>query len=283
MKKIYAIVAAVAALSFTACGNKTQNTAECDSTCNEACICDPCECDPCQCGDECGKECCELTEFCGKALTEAIEAKDATTFQQKVEEAKAFIAKLIEEGKTEEAAKYTEQLKQFIAENKAKIEEFTAAAVVFCIAGRQLAEVCASMEHRLVHLLAAAQVIGQSSRQQVGMTVLSDTRWKVGGFQHHGAKRNELLLNGVKYLGIDQLVTMGRMPDGGIHNVFGVILAHQFRYHFHHFDAAEQAYLDNLWLQVVEDGLNLLPYGGGRQIVELLNAPRVLYRDGRDG
>lgn len=126
MKKIYAIVAAVAALSFTACGNKTQNTAECDSTCNEACICDPCECDPCQCGDECGKECCEQTEFCGKALTEAIEAKDATTFQQKVEEAKAFIAKLIKEGKTEEAAKYTEQLKQFIVENKAKIEEFTA-------------------------------------------------------------------------------------------------------------------------------------------------------------
>lgn len=121
MKKILFIVAAIAALSFTACCNKTQNNCENDSTCAEACACEPCECDPCECGEA---TCCQEAHFCAKEFNEAIEAKDATTFQQKIEEAKAFIAQLIEQGKTEEAAKYTEQLQQFLAENKAKIEEF---------------------------------------------------------------------------------------------------------------------------------------------------------------
>ena len=106
MKKILFIVAAIAAISFTACCNKTQNNCENDSTCTDTC--------------------CNEVHFCPKALNEAIEAKDATTFQQKIEEAKAFIAELIEKGKTEEAAKYTEQLQQFLADNKAKIEEFAA-------------------------------------------------------------------------------------------------------------------------------------------------------------
>lgn len=120
MKKIFAIVAALAALTFTACGNKTQNTAECDSTCNEKCACDPCECDPCDCSEV---TCCkEEGQFCAKEFNEALETSDVTLIEKKFEDAKAYIASLIEQGKTEEAAKYAEQLKAFIAENKEKID-----------------------------------------------------------------------------------------------------------------------------------------------------------------
>lgn len=120
MKKLYAIVAAVAALTFTACGNKTENTAECDSTCTEKCACEPCECDPCECSDV---TCCKTEgQFCAEEFNEALETTDVTLIEKKFEEAKAYIAQLIEQGKNEEAAKYTEQLQQFIAENKEKIE-----------------------------------------------------------------------------------------------------------------------------------------------------------------
>lgn len=122
MKKLFAIVAAIAALSFTACGNKTENTAECDSTCAEKCVCDSCECDPC----ECNKETCCAEAPTTAALAAAVEAQDASTLQTKIEEFKAYIQKLIDEGKAEEAAKYAEQLKQFVAENKEKIAAFTA-------------------------------------------------------------------------------------------------------------------------------------------------------------
>jgi hypothetical protein len=54
----------------------------------------------------------------------------------------------------------------------------------------------------------------------------------------------------------------------------------------HDIRAAQQSDLDDLWLKVVYDSLHLLSDDGGGQIVELLDAQRVLYRDrgnGRNG
>ena len=67
MKKLFAMVMAVAAISFASCGNKTEK-AECEDTTACECKCDTCKCDPCQCGEQkCCDECPEKAECTEKA------------------------------------------------------------------------------------------------------------------------------------------------------------------------------------------------------------------------
>ena len=77
MKKLFAMVMAVAAISFASCGNKTEK-AECEDTTACACKCDTCKCDPCQCGEQkCCGECPEKAECPEAAAAEAPEAVEA--------------------------------------------------------------------------------------------------------------------------------------------------------------------------------------------------------------
>ena len=73
MKKLFAMVMAVAAISFASCGNKTEK-AECEDTTACECKCDTCKCDPCQCGEQkCCGECPEKAECTEAAAAEAPE------------------------------------------------------------------------------------------------------------------------------------------------------------------------------------------------------------------
>jgi hypothetical protein len=51
----------------------------------------------------------------------------------------------------------------------------------------------------------------------------------------------------------------------------------------HDIRAAQQSDLDDLWLKVVYDSLHLLSDDGCGQVVELLDAQRILYGDRGDG
>ena len=94
MKKLFAMVMAVAAISFVSCGNKTEK-AECEDTC--ACACDTCVCDPCDCAAQaCQKECGECPV---KALAEKLEAGDAEAVGTALTEAQTKIEALVAEGK----------------------------------------------------------------------------------------------------------------------------------------------------------------------------------------
>ncbi|MBP1531339.1 MAG: hypothetical protein ILA39_04340 [Bacteroidaceae bacterium] len=118
MKKLFAMVMAVAAISFVSCGNKTEK-AECEDTC--ACACDTCVCDPCDCAAQaCQKECGECPV---KALAEKLEAGDAEAVGTALTEAQTKIEALVAEGKTEEAQKLGSAIKAFVEENKAKLAD----------------------------------------------------------------------------------------------------------------------------------------------------------------
>ena len=73
------------------------------------------------------------------------------------------------------------------------------------------------------------------------------------------------------------------MQHRRIDHMAGLVAAQHVGQGLHHIGAAQQANLDDLRLQVVDDGLHLLPYNRGRQVVELLDAQRCLHRDGGDG
>ena len=117
MKKLFAMVMAVAAISFASCGNKTEK-AECEDTTACECKCDTCKCDPCQCGEQ---KCCG--ECPVKALSEKLEAGDAEGVTAALAEAQEKIQALVAEGKVEEAQKVGSALKEFIETNKEKLGE----------------------------------------------------------------------------------------------------------------------------------------------------------------
>lgn len=112
MKKLFAMVMAVAAISFVSCGNKTDQ-GECKDSC--ACKCDTCQCEPCECGQQkCGE--CPV-----QALSEKLEAGDAEGVTAAFAEAQSKIETLIKEGKVEEAQKVGFAIQEFIETNKEKL------------------------------------------------------------------------------------------------------------------------------------------------------------------
>ena len=113
MKKLFAMVMAVAAISFVSCGNKTEQ-GECEDSC--ACKCDTCQCEPCECGQQ---KCCG--ECPVQALAEKLEAGDAEGVTAAFAEAQSKIETLVKEGKIEEAQKVGFAIQEFIDTNKEKL------------------------------------------------------------------------------------------------------------------------------------------------------------------
>lgn len=59
MKKIFALVIAVAAISFVSCDSKTEKA---EKEITEACVCETCECDPCACVEQVDSTTMEVAE-----------------------------------------------------------------------------------------------------------------------------------------------------------------------------------------------------------------------------
>lgn len=134
MKKLFAMVLAVAAISFASCGNKTEKEGCDQDTC--ACKCDPCECDPCECAE---KECCGECPM--KVLDEKLEAGDAEGVTAALTKVQEKIQELLAEGKAEEAQKLGSAIKAFIEANQEKLSEASINVDNICSVIKSLPEV----------------------------------------------------------------------------------------------------------------------------------------------
>ena len=103
MKKILLAVMAVAAIGFTACGNKAQQGEATDSTAVEVNVAD------------------EEADAAIAALTSNLETKDANKFQQALDAVKAKIAELIKTN-PEAAKQYVARVQTFLKENADKVK-----------------------------------------------------------------------------------------------------------------------------------------------------------------
>jgi hypothetical protein len=103
MKKILLAVMAVAAIGFTACGNKAQQGEATDSTAVEVNVAD------------------EEADAAIAALTSNLETKDASKFQQALDTVKAKIAELIKTN-PEAAKQYVARVQTFLKENADKVK-----------------------------------------------------------------------------------------------------------------------------------------------------------------
>lgn len=110
MRKVILSIMAVAAISFSSCGNKTENGADVDSTANEVeAVADSVETAEAE------------VENVISDLAAGLESSDKATVETKVAEAQGKIAQLIEEGKLDQAKAYAEKIQNFIKENKDKL------------------------------------------------------------------------------------------------------------------------------------------------------------------
>lgn len=103
MKKILLAVMAVAAIGFTACGNKAQQGEATDSTAVEVNVAD------------------EEADAAIAALTSNLVTKDASKFQQALDTVKAKIAELIKTN-PEAAKQYVARVQTFLKENADKVK-----------------------------------------------------------------------------------------------------------------------------------------------------------------
>ena len=103
MKKLFAMVMAVAAISFVSCGNKTEQGECVDSCCADS-----------SCAEKCEE--CPL-----KGAAEKLEAGDAEAVTAAFAEAQSKIEALVKEGKIEEAQKVGFAIQEFIDTNKEKL------------------------------------------------------------------------------------------------------------------------------------------------------------------
>ena len=105
MKKLFVVMMAMVAISFSSCGNKTEKSC--------------CEADTC-CQDT-------VKECCGKCpiaeMSEKLEAGDAEGVAAALAQAGEKIEALLSEGKTEEAQKVASAVKEFVEANKEKLAE----------------------------------------------------------------------------------------------------------------------------------------------------------------
>lgn len=112
MKKIFYVIVAIAAITFSACNGTAKGGAETDSIAvDDSAVPTPPEAN---------------VDATISALSKAVADDDAEATQSLLAKAQAYIAKLQEEGKLEEAKVYIAKLQQFISENEEKIAQFTA-------------------------------------------------------------------------------------------------------------------------------------------------------------
>lgn len=128
MKKVFVLVCAMATIAFTSCNsNSTSSDVECDSISTDSTACVNVD-----------KQIESLSAF--------VDAKDGDGLQSKIDEIKTQIQKMIDEGKIDEAKKYSEAFKQFIEENKEKINSFSPAICEIATnAANQADEIVASV------------------------------------------------------------------------------------------------------------------------------------------
>lgn len=111
MKKIFYAIAAVAAITFSACNGTAKGGAETDSIAADSVVAEAPEAD---------------ADATITALAAALNDNNAEETQSLLQKAQDYIAKLQAEGKLEEAKAYIAKLQQFISENEEKIAQFTA-------------------------------------------------------------------------------------------------------------------------------------------------------------
>lgn len=107
MRKVILSIMAVAAISFTSCGNKTENGGDVDSTANEM-------------------EVSVLPDWTNaesavKSLDASLEIGTPEDVEDCVEKMEAQVAKLVEQGKLDEAKAYAEKIQNFVKANKEKL------------------------------------------------------------------------------------------------------------------------------------------------------------------
>ena len=108
MRKVILSIMAVAAISFSSCGNKTENGGDVDSTANEM-------------------EVSVLPDWTNaesavKSLDASLEIGTPEDVEDCVEKMEAQVAKLVEQGKLDEAKAYAEKIQNFVKENKEKLK-----------------------------------------------------------------------------------------------------------------------------------------------------------------
>lgn len=113
MKKIFISIAALAAMTFTSCGNQTAQGGDNDSI-DTVVV------------EETGvKDAQAEAETIVSSLADQLKAGNAEGIQAKIEEVKAYIAELLNNDKLEAATAYASQIQKFLDENKDKLDEYT--------------------------------------------------------------------------------------------------------------------------------------------------------------
>ena len=111
MKKIFYVIVAIAAITFSACNGTAKGGEETDSINADSVVAEAPEAN---------------VDAIISSLSTAVADNDAEATQTFLQKAQAYIAKLQEEGKLEEAKVYIAKLQQFISENEEKITQLTA-------------------------------------------------------------------------------------------------------------------------------------------------------------
>ena len=111
MKKIFYVIVAIAAITFSACNGTAKGGEETDSINADSVVAEAPEAN---------------VDAIISSLSTAVADNDAEATQSFLQKAQAYIAKLQEEGKLEEAKVYIAKLQQFISENEEKITQLTA-------------------------------------------------------------------------------------------------------------------------------------------------------------
>ena len=111
MKKIFYVIVAIAAITFSACNGTAKGGEETDSINADSVVAEAPEAN---------------VDAIIASLSTAVADNDAEATQTFLQKAQAYIAKLQEEGKLEEAKVYIAKLQQFISENEEKITQLTA-------------------------------------------------------------------------------------------------------------------------------------------------------------
>lgn len=107
MKKVILSIMAVAAISFSSCGNKTENGGDADSTTNEM--------------EVNVLPDWTVAEQAVKSLDASLEIGTPEDVEDCVERMEVQVTRLIEQGKLDEAKAYAEKIQNFVKENKEKL------------------------------------------------------------------------------------------------------------------------------------------------------------------
>lgn len=111
MKKIFFAMAALAAMTFTACGNQTAQGDENDSIPADSVVLE----------EEGVAEATEAATTAITALADQLKVEDTASLTAKIEEIKTYVQNLIQSGKLEAAKVYVEKVQNFISENEEKL------------------------------------------------------------------------------------------------------------------------------------------------------------------